>query len=401
MSAVRLTTLLLLSALISLSSTTYAERPSYQERYGNSKQQKNEIITVQASQFGASLTIGGTVVPYREVTLAAQLPGRIEYIAGREGDQFEPGVMLAVIDNKELLAKRRQIMADLANVNAARRNAYMQYTREMWAPKSTSISRMPGMGMPALFDNMFTRNLGSSMGYGVPALERHSDLYSSWTDLSQSQSRILQTRSMVDEIDARLDDTLSIAPFRGVITKKLVEVGDTIQPGQPLLVFADTQHLQIKVDVQARLVPGLKRGMVVPALLDVGDRRIDVRVAQIFPIADEQRHTVTVKFDMPGSVPGGPGMYAEVMIPDIDSPEQRVPVIPTAAIVQRGSLPSVFIINDQGRTELRWVRVGNNMGGNMTSILSGLQEGDRILANPSTGIGSGQAVERENRSYTR
>lgn len=385
---------LMFAAMASLPSLLYAQTPSYlegQERY------KPRIITVQAGKLGASVTIGGTVVPYRQVTLTAQMPGRIDYIAGREGDAFDQGMVLVAVDHEELLAKRHQIMANMANADAARRNAYMQYTRELWAPQSTSLSRMPGMGLPTLFDNMFTRNLGSSMGYGIPALERHSDLYSSWTNLSQAQTQILQTRSMLDELDAKLNDTLSLAPFQGVIAKKLVEVGDTVQPGQPLLVFSDTRHLQIKVDVQARLVPGLRKDMVVPALLDVGDRRIDVRVAQIFPVADEQRHTVTVKFDMPNNVPGGPGMYAEVMIPDVDSPVQTVLEVPASAIMQRGSLPAVFVISDSGTTQLRWVRVGDRVGGGMVSILSGLREGERILANPTSSMRAGQDVESRSR----
>jgi multidrug efflux pump subunit AcrA (membrane-fusion protein) len=120
-----------------------------------------------------------------------------------------------------------------------------------------------------------------------------------------------------------------------------------------------------------------------------------VRVAQIFPVADVQRHTVTVKFDMPANVPGGPGMYAEVMIPDIDSPVQTLPLIPSSALLRRGSLPSVFLVYKQGRTELRLVRVGADMGNGMVSILSGLKNGDQVLANPRTGMRSEEQVIKQ------
>jgi RND family efflux transporter MFP subunit len=213
--------------------------------------------------------------------------------------------------------------------------------------------------------------------------------------MNQAQIRVTQGRSVLEEIDAQMRDAHSLAPFQGVISRKMVEVGDTVQPGQPLVTFSDTRHLQIKVDVQARLVPGLRKDMIVPALLDVGDQRIDVRVAQIFPVADVQRHTVTVKFDMPANVPGGPGMYAEVMIPDIDSPVQTLPLIPSSALLRRGSLPAVFLVNKQGRTELRLVRVGADMGNGMVSVLSGLKKGDQILANPRTGMRSGEPVVKQ------
>ena len=347
------------------------------------------VITVRSARFGSTVTLGGTVVPYKEVTLSAQIPGRVDFIAGREGDWFDEGKVLVAINDDELLAKRRQVLAELANADSALRNAHVQYSRELWTPQSSNVNRMPGMGMPSMFDQMFTRQAGSALGYGSPGVDRYTDLYSQGTAVSQAQSRVIQSRSMLEEIDAKLKDTKSVAPFGGVIVRKLAEVGDTVQPGQPLLVFADTKYLQIKIDVPARLMPGIQKGMIMPARLDVGNTRVDVRVAQIFPMADVQRHTVTVKLDMPTGSPGGPGMYAEVSVPDPNAPARSMPVIPTSALVWRGSLPAVFVLTGDNQTELRLVRVGGQMDNQTVSVLSGLQEGERILANPPTGMASG------------
>ena len=51
----------------------------------------DQIITVQGVPVGATVSLGGTVVPYKDVTFSAQIPGRIKSIAGEEGDQFEEG----------------------------------------------------------------------------------------------------------------------------------------------------------------------------------------------------------------------------------------------------------------------------------------------------------------------
>jgi RND family efflux transporter MFP subunit len=283
------------------------------------------------------------------------------------------------------------VLAELANANTALRNAQVQYSRELWAPRSFDSNRTGGMGMPSMFDQMFTRNFASTMGYGNPSLDRYTDLYSSGSQISQGYSGVLQAQSMLEEIDAKLKDTRSVAPFGGVIVRKLAEVGDTVQPGQPLLVFADTKYLQVQVEVPARLMPGLEKGMILPARLDVGDTRVDVRVARIFPMADVQRHTVTVKFDMPLDAPGGPGMYAEVMVPDIKAPAKNLPVVPVASLVWRGSLPAVFVVNEDNRTELRLVRLGSYLNSRTVSILSGLHEGERVLAAPPAGMVSGWA----------
>ncbi len=344
------------------------------------------VVTVMANQMGSTVTLGGTVVPYREVTLTAQIPGRIEFIAGTEGDWFEEKQLLVSIDDDDLLAKRRAAMAELSNATAAINNAQVQYSRELWSPQTKSISRAPGMGMPSMFDQMFTQPMATMMpgnAGGTPWVERQADLYSHGNQISQAQGRLMRARSQIDEIDAKIRDARSIAPFEGVIVRKLVEVGDTVQPGQPLLQYADTRYLQIKAEVPARLISALSKGMMVPTHLDVGDTYVDARVAQIFPVADPQRHTVTVKLDLPQGVPGGPGMYAEIMVPDVNARVETVPVIPESAVMWRGSLPAVYVVTDNNEDQLRMVRLGDRMSGNRVSVLSGLQVGERIRMHPS------------------
>jgi len=349
----------------------------------------SQIVTVQASSVGSSVALGGTVVAYRQVTLTAQIPGRVEFLAGTEGDRFKADDILVAIDDDDLLAQRRSALAQLSNAQSAIANAQVQYNRELWSPQSRSISRSGGMGMPNMFDQMFTQPFAQSFMPGNVGgdrwVDRQADIYGFGTQLTQAHNQALAAQSQIEEIDAKLRDARSFAPFDGVITRKVIEEGDTVQPGQPLLEFADLTYLQVEVDVPVRLMPGLKKGMLVPARLDVGNVRVDVRVAQIFPSADPVRHTVTVKFDLPVNVPGGPGMYAEVMVPDISTGVTSVPVIPDAAVLWRGSLPAVYVATDDNRAELRLIRLGDYVGSHEVAVLSGLQIGDRIFVSPPSG----------------
>jgi len=351
------------------------------------------VYYVKALPMNSTVKLGGTVIPFKDVTLAAQIPGRVEFIAGSEGDFLEAGEVLVTIDDDELLAKRRSALAELKNAEAAIRNAQVQYSRELISPQSKNINRSPGMGMPSMFDQFFTRGMGNQMGYGNPGMDRHADLYSQATAVNQAQARQLSARSQLEQIDAKLRDTRAIAPFSGLIVKKLVEVGDTVQPGQPMLNFADTKVLQLKVDIPARLMPGIQPGMIVDARLDVGDKHIQAKVAQIFPMADVQRHTVTVKFDLPEGIPGGPGMYAEVIVPNVSVPSRNVIIVPSTAIRQRGSLNVIYRLNESNKVEIRYVRLGENINENMVAVLSGLQDNDRILTNPPGNIKSGWSLD--------
>jgi multidrug efflux pump subunit AcrA (membrane-fusion protein) len=380
------------------SKPSYTSTNVYYPSLQRDDRQHESIVTVTNAKTGAHVVLGGTVKPYREVTLTAQTPGRVEFLAGAEGDWFDEGQVLVAIDDDDVVAQRQQAVADLYGRTSSLQNARAQYSREFWSPQAFQQQQQqtaPSMGyFPSMFEKFMGFGGGSSNNshpYSSlnPWVIRDVDLYSQRTNVNQAQSGILGARSRVDEIDARLRDTRAISPFEGVIVKKLAEIGDTVQPGQALLKYADTRYLQLKVDVPARLVSALSEDMVVPAKLDVGDTYIDVRVAQIFPMADSQRHTVIVKFDLPEGVPGGPGMYAEVMIPDVNTPIKDMPIIPSSAIVRRGSLPAVFVLNRDNRAEMRLVRLGDEVDREHVAVLSGIRPGEQIFASPPPGIKSG------------
>jgi len=351
------------------------------------------IFRVVAAPQNNNMILGGSVVAMREVILTAQTAGRVEFLGGKEGDWFTPQSLIVGLSDDVLNAQRRRAVAQLGTAESVLRNSRVQYSRELWAPKSKDIGRMPGMGMPSMFDQFFTRGMGSSMGMGNPWLERQADLYGQSSNVQKAQSQILQAHSGIDAIEAKLRDARTLAPFAGVLTKKFVEIGDTVQPGAPLVSIADVTRLQIQVEVPVRVVGQLQIGMLVPARLDVGGQ-VEARIAQIYPAAHINRHTVTVKLDLPAGTSGGPGLYAEVMLPDGNSRGQLTPIIPEQAAVRRGSLPAVFVIGRDNKTQLRLVRLGEPLGNGFVPVLSGLQPGEQILAAPQSGQRSGQSVNQ-------
>jgi multidrug efflux pump subunit AcrA (membrane-fusion protein) len=366
--------ILLSAALAALSSLAAAQNPI---------PASDDIFVVEASTERPTIAVGGTVVPFREVTFAAQLPGRIKAISGIEGDAFEAGKVLIELDEAELLANRSAAVAALNAAEADMRNAGVQYNRELWSPQGKAAPG--GMGIPNLFDQVFTRPMEDFVGGRDRDAERSADLYASTTRIEQARSQIMRAQSEIQAIDAKLRDAKSIAPFDGVIMQKMVEEGDTIQPGQPMLTFSDVTWLQVEVDVPARLAQGLQAMMILKqsASFDDHPEAVDVRVAQIFPMADMQRHTIKVKFDIPQGV-SKPGMYAKVLIPDVTaaSSMSQMPAIPSSAIRYRGNLPIVYVKNMDGYPELRMVREGKHLGNGLTTILSGIAEGDMVYANP-------------------
>ena len=247
---------------------------------------------------------------------------------------------------------------------------------------------MPGFGLPAMFDMMAVRPFADNMmGNYNSDMGRYSDLMTSATGVQQAQSGVQQAVSQLQEIDAALANAKSVAPFEGIILQKMVEVGDTVQPGQPLIKYGYTKYKRLQADVPSGLVGNLTQDMVVPVKID-GNLSTMAKVSQIYPVADPNRHTVTVKFDLPVDIVAAPGMYAEVYLPERKGEDSKVVVIPKSALLTGRSLPSVLVVKNNS-SELRLVRLGNNQGDDKVEIVSGLNAGESIINHPPAGVSSG------------
>ena len=81
--------------------------------------QAENVITVGIAPHGGQVIIGGSVIPLKEVTLAAQMPGRVVSIAGEEGDKLTSGTELVSIDDDNLQAQKAAAEAQLASAQNA------------------------------------------------------------------------------------------------------------------------------------------------------------------------------------------------------------------------------------------------------------------------------------------
>lgn len=361
-------------------------------RVENIKQINGTIISVKSRQIDARVPIGGTVKAFKSVILAAQLPGRVVKIAGEEGDEFSHNTVLLSLNDQNLRAKRRTAQAQWARATAGWRNARVQYYRQQISPATSNYAPC-GMGMPGMFYQIFTNPVASMMGTRQPGVERGADIYASGIHIEQARHALAQAQFQIHQIDTKLRDARSVAPFDGVIVKKYVEIGDTVQPGQLLLGFADLRILQIVADIPTRLSGTMQEGDKIMAKLDVKDTFIEVEIATIFPTADPVGHTIRMKFNLPKTVKVAPGTYAEVWLPSATISSKTHLVVPTTAVVDRGGLPVVFVVNEDQNTELRLVRVGETLPSGEVAIMFGLTERDSILDKPAPDVVSGYLIQ--------
>lgn len=334
----------------------------------------------------AATVIGGAVIPHQMVTILAQMPGEVESIAGEEGTSLRQGEPLVVQDTAALMAKREAALAGLNSAQAGLGNAQVQYQREQRTPNSMSNSMLGGL--PSMI-SVFTDPVRSVAGEGSPGYERYSSLYGQSVQVQTAQNQIDMALAGIRELDENILNATNRAPFNGTIMKKMVQVGDVVQPGMPLVVFADTSRMQIQVEVPTRLLRQFKEGNKVMARLDSEEELVEATVAKVFPMAAMGGHTTTVKVDLPADTLAKAGMYAEILVQDSKNATAPPLSIPTSAISWRGSLPSVFLVVEDGtRLKMRSVRLGakNN---NIQAVLTGLKEGDVIMRHAGASMRSG------------
>lgn len=246
--------------------------------------------------------------------------------------------------------------------------------------------------MPGMFDQLITNPMSDMMGTRDYDVERGADIFATRAQLDQAHYALEQARAQIQQIDTKLRDTLSIAPFKGTIVTKSIEVGDTVQPGQTLLAYEDLDVLQIVIDVPGRLLPNLTEGQLVSARIDGIGEEIQVRINKIFPTSDPVRHTTRIKLTLTDSSNIAPGNYAEVLIPVPNSAMQKRLLIPSSAVIERGGIPSAFVVNQQNKVELRLIRVGNVLPSGHIIVLYGVKENERVLDKPPAFITSGYEI---------
>ena len=345
------------------------------------------IQTVSGMSLDKRALLGGVVVSSAQVSLSAQVAGDVLSVSGKEGDMFKRGTTLVTLEQESIQAQRDSAYAEISSANEALRNAGVQYSQSIVSPNSNGMFG----GIPGMF-SMFTDPMLKMSGQGNPEFDKFANRTSRYTGYQQAKNKLRQAELNLKQVEERLKDANVVAPFDGVIVVKNINQGDVVQPGQILIKFANIKDLQVEVNIPSRLVASLKLDKKYRIKLDIANIVVDATLSQIYPIADNNKHSVKVKFDLPAGAPVLAGAYAEVEIFETDS-GVLTPIIPEVAIMWRSSLPSVFVINPKtSKTELRFVRLGEQVGKSKKSVLSGLKIGEKIVANPNILMVSGMDI---------
>jgi RND family efflux transporter MFP subunit len=178
------------------------------------------------------------------------------------------------------------------------------------------------------------------------------------------------------------------APFDGVVTRKLAEVGDLATPGKPLLEVENSALLRFVCEVPEALVNRVQMGSTLPVYIDSAAATLRGKVSEIAPSASAGSRTFLVKLDLPSSDRLRPGQFGRASVP---VQERSTIMVPPAAVVRRGQIETVFVV-DNGHARLRLVTTGREADG-LVEVLSGLSGGETVVAQDANLLTDGMPVE--------
>ena len=279
----------------------------------------------------------------RQVTVLSRTTGLVQRLRVEEGDSVRQGQVLLELDPEE---------SDLR----------VRRSRAEYEESSSSFERFKDL---------------------------HDNRMVSQAQFEAARLRFDSSKIDLEEAEMNLAHTTVRAPMGGVITRRLVEVGDLVRANQEVCVVADLDLLLARVFIPERRMYQVRPGQSATIGVDaLPGRSFDARIRMVSPEVIAESGTVKVTLEVPASGQLKPGMFATVRL--ITARHPQTLVMPRKALVLETEEDDVFVVADSAVTRVA-VELGLIEGG-YVEVLSGVVEGDMLVTVGYDGLKEGAAV---------
>lgn len=189
-----------------------------------------------------------------------------------------------------------------------------------------------------------------------------------------------------------LENTVLRSPVSGVVTARNYDRGDMYTMAQPIYTVQQITPVKVLVPISETDYTRVKKGDKVTLTADaLPGKTFSGTVNRLYPTMDAATHTFNVEVLVQNSKRElRPGMYARVTVNFGDSLSITVPDTAVSKMQGAGTR-SVFVVGDDGVATVKVVTLGRHFDGKY-EILSGLEEGDRVVAKGNSSLKAGQSV---------
>jgi RND family efflux transporter MFP subunit len=348
-----------------------------------------EVIEVGRSSSVSELQLPGNIEAVTEAPILARADGYIRRRMVDIGDRVTAGQPVAEIEAPELDQQIRQAKANLeqaqagleqALANSEQGKANMELARvtaQRWGSLVTA-------GVVSKQDNDQYQAQYQSQIAGVNALEKA---------IAAQKANVAAADANLARLDEMQAYRVVKAPFAGVITLRNVDVGALVTTGSTLLYrIAQTGTLRTYVNVPQTNANSIRAGQKARiSVTNLPGRSFTGTVARTANSLDASSRTLLVEVQVPNA-DGAlmPGMYAQV---DFSNSRADAPlVVPAEALIVRADGTQIAVVGADSIVHLHKIKVGRDYGDRM-EVVSGLEVGDRIIANPDDNAREGVKVE--------
>lgn len=305
-------------------------------------------LTVQPQQARREQAWDGVVEAVHQATMSAQTSGRVVELPFDVNDYVPAGAVVVRFTDVEQQSAQRRAQAAQAAAQATydEAQASWQRTAEIYARKLVAKAQL---------DQAQARR-------------------------DAARAALQSAQAALREVGQQLEYTVVRAPYSGIVTKRYVQVGEAVQPGQPLISGVSLEELRVNVQVPQSAVDAIRRFHAADVLLDgSGAHRVAAAKVTVFPYADPDTHTFSVRLDLPQQKTGlYPGMTVKAAFA---VGEAKRLLLPASALVQRSEVSGVYVVGADNAVSLRQVRLGHRFG-DKVEVLAGLAAGEKVAVDP-------------------
>jgi RND family efflux transporter MFP subunit len=305
-------------------------------------------VQVEYRDVAQTYNVEGVVEATRQSTVSAQIAGRVKTVLFDVGDRVNKGQVILRIDQREaaqaVAGSQAQMLQAQANLQNAQ--ATLERNKQLLAQKFVSQAAV---------------------------------------DKAQAEYQVALAQAAASKAGAgQADDaqgyTTVVAPFGGLVAARLVEVGEMVMPGTPLMTGFDPSALRVVVNVPQEKLAEIGRhpqaSIEVPSL----NRWIKAASTIVQPLADARTHSTQVRITLPTNQTGiYPGMFVRAHF--VVGKVKKL-IIPNSAVLRRSEVVAVYVLDEKGSVKLRQIRVGSAEAEGVVEVLAGLNAGERVALDP-------------------
>ncbi len=339
--------------LLSFTACKKKETKSGEEKVFNV--QVKDILKKPLKPFIESI---GTLNPFEEVTISAEVEGVLRSVKVEEGTQVSKGMLLAAIDDSDYNLEVKRAEAALRQAEATLENTKLEFKRKDALHKEELVTKQQ-------YDDVVTR-------------------------LSLTEAEVERAKASLAIARLKLSKTKITSPLACVVKEKRVSAGDFVKNGTSLLVIIQSNPIKLRFTVPEKDVGRLKMNQEVILKVDgFPGSEFKGKVNIIFPNVEEKTRTLQVEALVPNN--NGilkPGLFAKVIL--YTAGERDTIVVPVTALLYEAEKVKVFIIEGD-RAKEREVKLGSKYG-ELMEIIDGVKEGEKIVAIGQQNLSEGAKV---------